>query len=143
MVSNGGCGKSPQPFLRTRAVRLARMRKVRRVRGCPMGNPGAGYPPAPADPAGPASEPSCGLPGTLGVPWAALRHPRGGDFCPGSLFGLPLDAIAGAPRLPSSHLAADGSPPLLALLPSAGFPGLLDLGPSRPTFLAPIACTWE
>src|SRR5262245_23872679 len=30
-----------------------------------------------------------GSPGPCGVPWVALRRPRGGDFCPGPLFGLP------------------------------------------------------
>ncbi len=83
----------------------------------PLGDPGAGLPPAPADPAGPAREPSWwGLSGTLGgVPWAALRRPRCGDFCLATLFGLPLRPIAGASRLPCSQLAADNSPPLLAL----------------------------
>src|SRR5262245_26379700 len=50
-------------------------------------------------------------PGTLWVPWVASRRPRDGDFCPATLFGLPLAPLR-TERLPSSHLAAAGFPPL-------------------------------
>ena len=42
--------------------------RVRRVRGCRMGNPGAGYPPAPGGLRRPPREPSSGSPGPCGSP---------------------------------------------------------------------------
>ena len=130
--------------LRARAVRLAPPRGGVREGATgtrvPLGSPGAGFPPAPADPAGPAREPLAGLSGTregspgppCGARVAAISVPVRSSACR-------LRSVAGASRLPSSHWAADGSPPLLALLPSAGFPGLLDLEPPNTGALLPGA----
>ena len=77
--------------------------------------------------------------GPFGVPWVALRHPRYGDFCPGTLFGLPLRPIAGARAVAMQPLGGRRFPAIAGASSLAGFPGLPDLDA---LLQAPIAATW-
>jgi hypothetical protein len=91
--------------LRPRAVRPAGdPPRVRRVRGCLIGNPG----PVPPGPGRLRLQASLRAPsGPLGPcsgPWAALRHPRDGVFCSGRVIQrLSKDIAAGEPIGNSWH----------------------------------------
>jgi hypothetical protein len=107
--------------------------RVRRVRGCPLGNRGADEPPQEA-PFGTSSGAPCRAPGPHG-PGVAFRHPR-------SAICVPLQAAAfrmvwtGEDQTPQARTAlclsaVTGSAPLLALCVETVTASLLDLEPSR------------
>ncbi len=110
----------------------------------PSGRPGGRLSSGPSRPGRACSRAPCESPlGPWGVPWVALRHPRYGDFCPGTLFGLPLHAMADARAVAMQPLGGRRFPAIAGASSSAGFPGLPELGPPTrgPTFQAPIAAT--
>ena len=99
---------------------------MRRVRGCPMGNPGAGYPPAPGGFAKASSGEVSDPPGLTPAPRDLAGSPRSPCGARVAAISVPVRSSACRwcqtlqvrhqyARLPCSRLAANGSPPLLAL----------------------------